>query len=684
MRFAEVNRRVLQELGVSFFAARQRFLARGTTQQFSAPSFDDGTSGTLTFNDFLNLFFFDRQVGYGVLVRALQQRGAFQSLAEPNLIAYNGQEASFLAGGEFPIPAVQGTSGAVSVTFKEFGIRLKFRPTIAGDAIRLKVAPEVSTLDFANGVSLGGFRIPALTTRRAETDVELRDGQSFAIAGLLDNVSQEDSAAIPILSKLPIIGAALQIEGGPRRADRAHGADYSTAGARAGSRRGSAAADEVQAVPRWRGQGQHGKDFEGTGPVDAPDQAKSQAAADKADKNSKRSPADTERHRRLESATEANMKRQGSVGDERGAITIHVAIALIALLSFTTIVIDYGIMWVARRQGQNAADAAALAGAGTLSLDPTGYDEARQRQKYSPARTWSGDKRPRQPTSWCRRCRSTAPTASRPASASTSCAASPIATVARTRIRCRRSLGRMIGVNSQGIRATATAQVANGNAVECIKPWVVSDKWTDISTGAAGGLTPSVLGSDGFLRSRRYLYERRLGVHGERHAQPIRLAARAQTGTDRNVELRMDNGDRPGGERLVRYQDEIEGCPAWVPTVGLYDPSDSCPTRTDEDPVKGCIGVKTGMSQGPTSHGVHTLTGLDSGATWDSVNARVQGGCMARRNVCQSAGCTRQHQSTHRAARPLRPRFVYRRRIQRHERRRKGHESSRVLHRGNV
>ena len=151
--------------------------------------------------------FFDKKEGIGGVIRALQQHGGFQSLAEPNLIAYNGQEASFLAGGEFPVPVVQGgNTNAVTIVFKEFGIRLNFKPTIAGDVIRLKVRPEVSTLDFANGVTLEGFRIPALTTRRAETDVELRDGQSFAIAGLLDNVRQDDAAAIPILSKLPIIG----------------------------------------------------------------------------------------------------------------------------------------------------------------------------------------------------------------------------------------------------------------------------------------------------------------------------------------------------------------------------------------------------------------------------------------------------------------------------------------------
>jgi pilus assembly protein CpaC len=190
---------------------------RGTTQQFPAPDFDSmestkvngeivQQSGQLNFSDFLNVFFLNAKYDFGVLIRALQSTGHFQSLAEPNLIAYNGQEASFLAGGEFPVPVVQGATGTVTVQFKEFGIRLTFTPTIAGDVIRLKVAPEVSTLDFANGVSLGGFRIPALTTRRAQTDVELRDGQSFAIAGLLDNISQDDAAAIPILSKLPIIG----------------------------------------------------------------------------------------------------------------------------------------------------------------------------------------------------------------------------------------------------------------------------------------------------------------------------------------------------------------------------------------------------------------------------------------------------------------------------------------------
>ncbi len=209
VRFAEVNRRALKELGASFAANganNGQFFGRSTTQQFPAPQWD--AEGKFVFSDFLNLFVFDTKHQVAALVRALENRGMIQSLAEPNLIAYNGQEASFLAGGEIPIPVVQGNlaTAAVTILFKEFGVRLTFKPTIAGDVIRLHVKPEVSSVDFANGVTIGGFRIPALQTRRAETEVELRDGQSFAIAGLLDNISQDDTAAVPLLGSLPIIG----------------------------------------------------------------------------------------------------------------------------------------------------------------------------------------------------------------------------------------------------------------------------------------------------------------------------------------------------------------------------------------------------------------------------------------------------------------------------------------------
>jgi pilus assembly protein CpaC len=224
VRFAEVDHNALMELGASFLANRGNQQSGISTQQFATPFVDEAAPGQLGTGiagipprtplkdqviqvpDFLNVFFFLRRDGLLAVVKALQQRGLFQSLAEPNLIAYNGQEASFLAGGEFPIPLVQGNTGQVTIQFKEFGVRLNFVPRINGDVIRLRVRPEVSTLDFANGLTLAGFTVPSLKTRRAETDVELRDGQSFAIAGLLDNQSFSNRQAIPWISSLPIVG----------------------------------------------------------------------------------------------------------------------------------------------------------------------------------------------------------------------------------------------------------------------------------------------------------------------------------------------------------------------------------------------------------------------------------------------------------------------------------------------
>jgi pilus assembly protein CpaC len=221
VRVAEVSHRALVELGASLFTSptgNHNTIARSSTQQFAAPGFDDirktttgddatSIEGKFSFSDFLNLFVLNTKYDVGALVKALNARGFFQSLAEPTLIAYNGQEASFLAGGEIPIPITQGLAGGVTVTYKEYGVRLTFRPTITGNVIRMKVKPEVSSLDFAAGITLQGFRIPALVTRRAETEVELLDGQSFAIGGLLNNLAQEDRAKIPILGDLPIIGA---------------------------------------------------------------------------------------------------------------------------------------------------------------------------------------------------------------------------------------------------------------------------------------------------------------------------------------------------------------------------------------------------------------------------------------------------------------------------------------------
>jgi len=226
VRFAEVARSALTEAGVSFFTSPtgvQNTIGRVTTQQFPAPGFEDlkyskdsadfgapvkSAEGKFTFSDFLNLFLFSEKYDLGLMVKALQSRGLFQSLAEPNLVAESGKEASFLAGGEFPIPIWQGgTNGGITVQFKEFGIRLNFTPTVVeGQRVHLKVRPEVSTLDFNNAVVLQGFRIPALSTRRTETELELRSGQTFAIAGLLNNTLNSTLQKIPGIGDIPILG----------------------------------------------------------------------------------------------------------------------------------------------------------------------------------------------------------------------------------------------------------------------------------------------------------------------------------------------------------------------------------------------------------------------------------------------------------------------------------------------
>lgn len=212
VRFAEVSRSALTELGSSFFTGpngKGDYVARSATQQFPAPNFESNNNeNKLVFSDFLNLFLFDTQNQLGAVIKALQTKGMFQSLAEPNLVAESGKEASFLAGGEFPIPVAQGTGGnvSISVMFKEFGVRLNFTPNVTGSRVRLKVRPEVSTLDFNNAVSLQGFRIPALSTRRTETELELQDGQTFAIAGLLNSTATESLQRIPGIGDIPILG----------------------------------------------------------------------------------------------------------------------------------------------------------------------------------------------------------------------------------------------------------------------------------------------------------------------------------------------------------------------------------------------------------------------------------------------------------------------------------------------
>ena len=211
VRVAEVSRSRMRDLGSSYTSVN------GGTSVYSSgggPASLTGSVlpalGTSFAGSALNLFLFNSGIGTAAYIRALQTQGALRELAEPNLIAMDGKEASFLAGGEFPVPIVQGggDKSTVSVIFKEYGVRLNFKPTIVDeDHIRLDLEPEVSTIDFANGVKFDGFLIPALRTRRAKTSVELRDGQSFALAGLLDNNETRSLSKVPVLGDVPVLGA---------------------------------------------------------------------------------------------------------------------------------------------------------------------------------------------------------------------------------------------------------------------------------------------------------------------------------------------------------------------------------------------------------------------------------------------------------------------------------------------
>src|SRR5581483_3987189 len=220
VKFAEVDRSAILQLGANFFTpGTGNTIGTVTTGQFGGLSATTGsssgsTTGTtapakITFSDALNLFLFRTDINFGAVVRALQTKNLLQILAEPNLIAVNGKEASFLAGGEFPFPIVQpgAVFTAVPISFKEFGVRLRFTPVIMPNGnIHLRVVPEVSQLDFTNALTISGFTVPALTTRRADTEFEVQDGQSFVIAGLMNNQVSDIVNKIPGLGDIPIIG----------------------------------------------------------------------------------------------------------------------------------------------------------------------------------------------------------------------------------------------------------------------------------------------------------------------------------------------------------------------------------------------------------------------------------------------------------------------------------------------
>jgi pilus assembly protein CpaC len=232
VRFAEVNRAAIKQLGANFIRnfgsnmpmslSTGQFSPPGLTQTQSVATNGSTTTTTASSNEFtvsnlLNLAIFRPDINLAVFIEALQQENLLEILAEPNLLTESGKEASFLAGGQFPYPVPQSTGGGgyttITIQFKEFGVRLNFTPTLLPDGlIHLKVAPEVSSLDFTNALQLNGFLIPALAINRAESEMDLRDGQSFAIAGLLDNRVTKQFEKIPGIGDIPILGKLFQSE----------------------------------------------------------------------------------------------------------------------------------------------------------------------------------------------------------------------------------------------------------------------------------------------------------------------------------------------------------------------------------------------------------------------------------------------------------------------------------------
>lgn len=202
VEFAEVTRSVIKEIGGELIRVTN------PVRLYEGFEWDDQHVIETLSGGFVNLMIAGDNARLDAIIRLLKGTGNFRSLAEPNLVTREGQEASFLAGGEFPFPTIQGSnSNAITIVWKEFGVRLYFVPTItnAGN-IRLRVSPEVSSLDFANGLSISGFLIPSLRTRRVDTEVELSHGQTLAIGGLLDSRVEEAIDKIPILGDIPILG----------------------------------------------------------------------------------------------------------------------------------------------------------------------------------------------------------------------------------------------------------------------------------------------------------------------------------------------------------------------------------------------------------------------------------------------------------------------------------------------
>jgi pilus assembly protein CpaC len=217
VRFADVDRSASTQLGANLFGLSAKGLGTSTTGQFGAnPTIAPSQDGTTALNitSLLNIFYYRPDINLGLVLQDLATRNLLQILAEPNLLTTSGKAASFLAGGEFPFPTLQGGGsgvGQVTIQFKEFGIRLNFTPTITPrGTIRLTVNPEVSSLDYANALTVSGFTIPGLSSRKVQTEIELESGQSFVIAGLLNNQVTEQLSRMPGFADIPLLGKLFQ------------------------------------------------------------------------------------------------------------------------------------------------------------------------------------------------------------------------------------------------------------------------------------------------------------------------------------------------------------------------------------------------------------------------------------------------------------------------------------------
>jgi pilus assembly protein CpaC len=221
VRVVEVDRSKVNQFAVNFFQQGGNVISNTTTQQFqSNATYTPATAttpATLTTSSVLNFLLFSSKLNVGATLQDLESKQILQILAEPTITTLSGEKANFLAGGEFPFPVVQGSAGgntSITIQFRSYGVKVEFTPVVNTDGtIELKVAPEVSALDFTNAVTISGYTIPAISTRRADTQVTVRSGQSFAISGLLDRRTTDLYSNTPGISSVPIIGQLFRSKG---------------------------------------------------------------------------------------------------------------------------------------------------------------------------------------------------------------------------------------------------------------------------------------------------------------------------------------------------------------------------------------------------------------------------------------------------------------------------------------